>query len=320
MKRIKEEFKMKIRPRGLISLIVTSSLWFNIATAWATTEQASGLNVFNIINAIVAVSAFVLSQLPPIRRMIKGKKLRQVIASQLQFTHDQFGLTYIYMWIDLENIGGKALTIKRLKGFLFLGDKLLQPLETYAYYLTESLSSERQWQIPFSEIALKPDERWSKYIILADTYSYSKDIEVKSKSLLLKIKEDFTKKESERNKKMADISIENRPPIEIEPSLVSDALSIVDKVKKLQIGDYKLLVCAYDDPDDKKNDKKPLAAKGYEFTLYHDQINDIFIDIDKEQYKYGYGLYLHSPLIPKVVYINVRPISSERTQELINSL
>lgn len=291
-----------------------------IATAWAADEKSSSVNVFNIINAIVAISAFVLSQLPPIRKMIKGKRLRQVVARQLQFTHGEFGLTWSYLWIDLENIGGKTITVKRIKGFLFLGDRLLQPLTVDAYYLTESLSSEKPWQLPFSEIALKPEERWSGYIILADSYSYSKDIEMRIKGLILKVKEDATKKEMERNKNMANTPIEKRPPIEVDMTYVNDALNIVDKLKKLQIGDYKLLICTYDDPDDKEDDKKPLATKGYEFTLYQDQVNDIFKDIDRDQYKYGYGLDLPMQVTLKTVYINMRSISKDMTQKLLNIL
>lgn len=296
------------------------SVELGITTAWAADEKASGVTWFNIISAFVAVSAFILSQVPPIKKWFKGKRLRQVVAQQLQFTHGEFGLTWIYLWVDLENIGGKTTTVKRIKGFLFLNDKLLQPLIANTYYLTESLPSATPWTLPFSEIALKPEERWSRYITLVDIDSYTKDIELKIKDLILKIKEDATKKEMERNKNMANTPIEKRPPIEVDMTYVNDALEIVDKLKKLQVGDYKLLICAYDDPDDKEDDKRPLATKGYEFTLYPDQANDIFKDIDKDQYKYGYGLDLPPQDKLKTVYINVRSISKDRTQKLLNSL
>lgn len=317
---LEEDIYMKICSWKLISIIVMLSVGLGITTAWAADEKASGVNWFNIISAFVAVSAFILSQVPPIKKWFKGKRLRQVVAQQLQFIHGEFGLTYIYLWIDLENIGGETIIVKRIKGFLFLNDTLLQPLIANTYWLTESLSSATPWTLPFSEVALKPDERWSRYITLAGIDSYTKDIELKIKDLILKVKEDATKKERERNSKMADTPIEKRPPIEVDMIYVDDALKIVDKLKKIQVGDYKLLICAYDDPDDKEDDKKPLATKGFEFTLYPDQVNDIFKDIDKDQYKYGYGLDLPTQVKLKPVYINIRSISADRTQEILNRL
>lgn len=294
-----------------------------IATAWAADEKSSSVNVFNIINAIVAVSALILSLLPPIKKMFKGKRLRQVVGRQIEFTYASLGLTYIYIWLDLGNNGGQAITIKRIKGFLFLGDKLLQPLTADTYVLTESLLSGTQRNLPIAEIPLKPDERWSRYIILWDSYSYTKDVETRIKNLLSKIKEDTTKKEKEkemeRNRQMTDTPIEKIPLIEVDPTLVNDALKIADELKKLKIGDYKLLICTYDDPEDKEDDKKPLGKLGFEFTLYPDQVNDIFADIDKDRYKCGYGLILPRQLL-NTVPINIRPISKDRTQELLNRL
>lgn len=247
--------------------------------------------------AIIALLALILSQLPPVRQLFKGKKLRMSIADVVQFTH-YFGNTNLSLWIDLENVGAKTITIKRINCFLRRQEQTLQVLTARTFWLTESLSREKPIQLPLPEIGLKPGERWSGYLLFWDTKAWSKAIESKIKSVISKMRDDISSKDAIRDKEMSALPSENRQLVEANPSIMQEINEILRNLKKIEEGEYEIYVAAYETID-----HSPLKILGFDLTIFENDAREIFKDI--KDYKFGFGVHLPSTT-KEWVQVNIR--------------
>jgi hypothetical protein len=236
--------------------------------------------------AFIAILALILSQLPPIKQMIRGKRLRMAIADTANFSH-VFGNTNMSLWVDLENVGGKTITVNRIKCYLTRHDGPTQILNARAYWMTESLPSERQFLLPFAEISLKPGDKWSRFLQFWDTKTWSKSVESKTKSLISKMRVDISTKAMESDKELSAIAMDQRPTVEADISLMQEINDLVRSLKKIEEGDYELLVGAYEE-----STPTPLKMLGFNLTIFENDAREIFEDM--EDYKYGFGLHIPS--------------------------
>jgi hypothetical protein len=249
------------------------------------------MNFFEVINkinwsALLATIALILSQLPPIKQLIKGKRLRMVIADIAQFSH-VFGNTNLSLWIDLENVGAKMITVDRIKCYLTRRDGPTQILNARTYWMTESLTREKQLELPFALISLKPGDKWSGYVHLWDTKAWSKAVESKTKSLISKMRADITTKAMKRDKELTAIPMNERPVVEADLSLMNEINDLVKSLKRIEEGDYELLVGAYEE-----SSPAPIKMLGFNLTIFETDAREIFEDM--EDYKYGFGLHIPS--------------------------
>lgn len=266
------------------------------------------MDLIKVLNAAIAVLAVILSQLPPIRQMLKGKKLRISVADPAQVLH-VFGNTNMSLWIDLENVGGKTISVTRIICIL-ARQGCRQFLTAKTYWLTERLGSDKPLELPLPEIVLKPDERWSGYVHLWDTESWGKTIERRVKSLIVKMRDDLFRKTAKDDKEMSTVPLADRPLIEVDPNLIQEAYDIVRELRTLEASDYELLVAAFDDPQ-----RSPLKILGFRFTLFESDISDVFEDI--EDYRYGYGTVLPARKA-KYVQVTIRAMNEKESEELYN--
>jgi hypothetical protein len=255
---------------------------------------------------------------PIIRQKFRSKKCRQVVANKIQLTH-LFGNTYMTIWIDFENSGGKRITISQIKCFIFRDTTLVQTLNGEYRYLTESLS-QKETQVPLSDISLNPEDRWSGYISLMDTINYTTSIEGGIRTLLDKTRCDRSNKLIQQEREMAEVPNEKRPLIEISPYLVEETLSIVNSLRKLGTGSYHFLLCVYEESDGNENNQKPFQASGFRFSLFDSDVHQIFENIDKEEYRYGYGIDLPARKGLKQVFVRVHSIDHETTNNLLKRI
>ena len=259
----------------------------------------------------IALLALVLSQLPPVRQMIKGKKLRLAIADIAQFTH-VFGNTNMSLWIDFDNVGGQTLTVRRIEAILVRRDGPAQRLTARTYWVTESFSRDKAIELPVAEICLKPGDKWSGYLHFWDTALWSRAIQESVKSLTSKFRDDITAKLSKRDKELAHLSATERPLVEADRGLVEELTDIVKKVKRLEQAEYELFVAAYEHPSD-----PPLRISGFDLTLFQSDVHDIFEDT--ADYKYGFGVHWSSTKT-KYVTVYLRSKSEEESKRRFNQL
>jgi hypothetical protein len=241
--------------------------------------------VVKILTAVVSVAALVLSQLPPIKQLLKGKKLRLAVADRAQLSHF-FGNTNMTLWLDIENVGGRTLTVRSVRCYLLCDGVPVQPLAARTYVITESLSREKPAVVTMPEIALKIGDRWSGYIQLYDNRAWTTDIEHKLKTVIRKIKEDVSAKAIARDDAIR-INPKLTPPgeglVDADQLLLNELVEIKNNLKKVVQGNYSLLVAAYED-----SDGKPLKVLGFEFTLFKEDIGEVFENVD--DWKHGYGI------------------------------
>lgn len=268
------------------------------------------------ISLIALISSLYFS--PIIRQKFKRKKCTQSLANKIQLSH-LLGNTYMTIWIDFGNSGGKRITIYQIKCFIFRQNKLLQSLSGEYRYLTESLSH-KETQVPFSNISLNPEEIWSGYISLTDTENYTTSIEERVRTLLDKTRKDRLNKLAQQEKEMPNVANEKRPLIEISPDLVNEALSIVGSLKKIETGNYEFLLCIYEESGSNENGKKLLQKSGFQFSLFPSDIHEIFESIDKDEFKYGYGIDLPQRKGTNQVFVRVRSLDKDSTNSLLKQI
>ncbi|MGD0036287.1 MAG: hypothetical protein ABSC53_03220 [Bacteroidota bacterium] len=271
------------------------------------------MNIFEAIDwkAIVAILALVLSQLPPIKQMIKGKKLRMAMPAVAQFTH-VFGNTNLSIWLDFDNVGGKTVTVRRIEAILRKINGPKQKVIAKSYWITESLSHDKPTALFLGEIALKPGEKWSAFFNFYDDALWSRDIQSKVSSIKSKFREDINAKVSERDKKMPNVPQNERPLVEADRVLVEEVLGIVRDLKRLEQAEYELIVAAFE-----QSENSPLSILGFDFTLFENDVREIFDDTS--DYKFGYGIHLSSTKT-KYVTINLRPMNEEKVEKLFAEL
>lgn len=265
------------------------------------------------VSPLIGLIALILSQLRPIREMIKGTKLRINVADFAQFYHF-FGNTNMSLWIDLENVGGKSISVREISCFLkSKSSGEIQTVIAKTYWLTLTLGTDNPTELPISEIVLNPGDRWSGYLHFWGRQVFDKSIEIKVKSITKKIRDDIEKKLNQQKKDMSGPPKDELPLVEADPKLINEAEKIVNTLRKLEVDEYDLLVVAYGGT---KN-KSPLKILGYDFTLFETDIRDIFEDI--EDYKYGYGVYLKSEKT-KWVRVQIRSKGQKESEELFKKI
>jgi len=256
---------------------------------------------------VISVAALFLSQLPPIRQMIKGKKLRLATARRVQLFH-VFGNTNMNLWLDLENVGGRDITVRKIQCILVQREGFRHALLAESYWLTESLGRERALELPLSEIPLRPNERWSGYLHFFDANSLTKEIQARQKNAIIGIKDDIEKKL--RTQQLVPTSAPSL--VEAEPSLVQETVDIIRTIRKLQLGDYEMFLVVYEDTNN-----TTIGLLGFDLTLFEKDIREIFEDV--LDYKYGFGIYL-PPRRPVNVWIEIRSKDKEESQKRFNTL
>ncbi len=244
---------------------------------------------------LMAALAIILSQLPPIKQMIRGKKLRMASPERAKIYH-WFGNTHMTLWLDLENIGGRDIRIKEITCLVARRGDYVQTLSARTYWLTESLTQDEGLELPLSEIPLRPGGgRWSGFLHFIDTKTWTMEIETRAKNITTYMEDDINEK---LRAQALTVPPAERIPVEADAQIMSEVTSIVNTVRKLQVGDYQLFVAAYEDTN-----APPLGLLTFDLTLFEKDMRGIFDDL--RDYKYGFGVF-RSPRKPANVMVEIR--------------
>lgn len=105
---------------------------------------------------IVALVAFVCSQIPPLRIAFKKRRLEINVHSRISLNHT-VGNPIIDILVGLRNVGGRKLHVKNLTFHLSRDNKALPDLPAKSFFETGTATN----SVIFIPFTLKPEEQWT---------------------------------------------------------------------------------------------------------------------------------------------------------------
>jgi hypothetical protein len=249
-------------------------------------------------SVIVAALALILSQLPPIRDLIKGTEINISIPEQISLWHF-LGNFQIAMLVDVANVGGTRVAIRKLECLLIdANDKIwLLPAQAYISRQPPSQPHSASPEYLMTRISLKPSDNWSETVRFYRLWTESEEEE--TNDILSSIKS----------------SIQSQLPseklVEANPLLVERAVSFFKRKFDLHKGNYKLVIVA------KNQEDKVIALSGFEMTMFENHVRALVLHAD--QYKFGAGIYypINNPDLS--AWVRVRPMSNKKeVKEIYN--
>jgi len=229
-------------------------------------------------STIIAVFALILSQLPPVRELIKPRELRIFVPEVLFLSH-YMGNLQLWVFLALYNTGGRSLTVQKIECVIVGedGSPWRLPAQTYTPTLAQTAPGQSAPELLMGWISLKPDENWAQTLHFYKVWTIKEEEDVTEISA--NIRTDINVKSKARAK--ANLSFDNSP-IETDPELVKKAKDFFDRKFTLTKGSYTLLIAARSE----KNEM--LLVRGFEFTLFDNQIRSLRASVD--DYKLGWGV------------------------------
>lgn len=219
-------------------------------------------------SAAIAFLAMVLSQLPPIHKLLRRGKLELDVYEKVGVTH-MLGNPNLQLHIILNNTGGKPVTITGLDVFLKQGSKAIGSISGKNYIKTP----EKSGQVLLTKFKLKSGDEWAH---LTNFYNdFSQRDEKECKSLTKRIRDDISDKLEKRPKETTGL-------VEISDSLLTEVRSFSNSHNVWETGEYRLelnVICS---------DSKYNISKSFRFTLYESDSDELKEQIDS--YKYGEGI------------------------------
>lgn len=246
-----------------------------------------------IATAIAAFAALLLSQLPPIRFLIRGRRVQIVMAESVMITH-YLGNVNVVAFLSIVNTGGIAVALADLRCRLVGPDGAQRDLPAQTSISRELPMQQGQAspEFPLGWVTLKPSEQWSQTVRFYEPWSDSDARE--TSDIVQAIRENITTK----------LPPEPTPGYlaEADTPLVDRACRFFGTHFDLQAGPYQLEVAA----------ALPtgcvIAEQHYEFTLHESAVGAL--RTGAEEYKYGAGIYFASSDPRSVAW--VRAVPTER--------
>jgi hypothetical protein len=253
-------------------------------------------------SAVIATVAIVLSQLPPIRQLLAGKKMQLTLRNQLGLSHFLGNLT-AQAFIDMENTGGSSLTIRAIE-CLILGDHQIRRVPVQSYYPRQQQSSPGFQEIPFFPISLKPGEHWAEMARCYQEWSEAQEREISN--IIGSMQKDISEKLKHREYAVPP-KLEFGP-VEVDENLVKRSIIFFEKNFWVDIGNYYFIVAS------KLDDESAIGIKGFSFTIFESHVNTLRSHI--EDYRIGAGVCFPISDQNKNIWVRLKPINDSQAEEL----
>lgn len=240
---------------------------------------------------MIAVVALVLSQLPPVRDLLKPRQLRIVIPDNLTLQH-YMGNIQILSLLSLHNTGGRRITIQKVWCTIRAeeGGQWRLPAQTY---VVQPASGQTSPELFMGWVSLKPGEHWSETVRFFKVWSIQEEEE--ATAISARIRSDISAKLNQRKPEEAN------KVMEAEPELVEEAKHFFEKKFNIAKGSYRLLVAAISDKDEL------VCVRGFDFTLFDHHIRVLRSAL--EDYNVGAGIcYQNVDSAKGNALVRLRPI------------
>lgn len=208
------------------------------------------------LSVIIAFLALIFSQLPPLLNLVKGQKIQILIPSYCILYH-HLGRLRIEIFLSIQNIGGKSVTISKIEGILKSKD--LMRIPAMSYYPSQSNLQE----LLIGWISLKPKEQWAETTRFFNMFSEEE--------------EDFMFKARDY---IESQSGQQTDQVELNENTVIKAKKICKDNFKLKPGDYKFFLIT-------TTDSGKSFVSGCKFSLSKNCIHKLK---NTDDYIYGYGI------------------------------
>lgn len=246
-------------------------------------------------STMIAFLALILSQIPPLRVVFKGIKIKATTTDQISLSHF-LGNINLTFFLSIYNTGGRSVSISKIDCVIkSVNNSLCLHLPAQRYYSRQPPSQPNQQILEYfiGIIPLKPEETWSETVHCFSLWTQKEEEQVNN--LISKIRSDIW----EKKKKFPDPNVW----VEANENDVIEARDFFENKFNLKKGNYYLLVAIISESD------KVLTTCGYNFSLYDNNIHNLRACTGK--YKYGEGIYFPSSDPLAVIYPKLTPMPSE---------
>ncbi|MDE1465393.1 hypothetical protein [Spartinivicinus poritis] len=220
---------------------------------------------------LVACVALILSQLPPLRVLLKKAKLDLELYSRILLYH-KVGNPNVLVHLLLRNVGGSAVRIKKIQLDISRdGEKVISlPAQTYIPDVTKTLQS-----VILASFTLKPEDEWSYHVNFLNYFK--RDEDKKYRDAELSLKDEILKKKE---------SVPQNTLVYASENLVLPFKEIFNSKYVWLPGEYKVTFTVITD------NTKVNIQKTYRFILFESQSDEMKSYVD--DYKTGDGIYFDS--------------------------
>lgn len=233
------------------------------------------------ISIVLSIAAVIISSIQPISTLFHTARIEIEIENELFVSHYFGNLTFGH-FLHIKNSGKASQAISSVHYYIEKKD------EKFRKYLTVQCTNEWEFsdnhhpkQYPFFDMYLTPDQSFSKDVLVYETptQSQQQQMSIIEKDIIDNIRSKDTLKH------YLHVIKEKH---EVDDTLWQKINRIVEtNILGFTIGDYRLIVLAYD-----KNDKLIASNKVYSFTIFESDLKQM--NAITAAYKYGgNGIYYH---------------------------
>lgn len=222
--------------------------------------------------AVVAVLALVLSQLPPVRVLLRQTRLSMQPYDRLNVTH-WLGNPIVNLHVQLLNTGGRPVRVRSLGLELSPdeGAKFSLPAQTY------SRADGTPGSFLFTPFSLEPDKEWANFVGFVAPFSMND--ERTSKQLIKELKADISVKLRDQPQEARD----RKELVEGDAKRVEKLQEFFKSNMRWRSGEYTAVLKLQCDPEQASQVRK------FRFTLFEADIQEL--DERVSRYKIGAGVY-----------------------------
>jgi len=220
---------------------------------------------------LVAFVALILSQLPPIRILIKKAKIDLEIYSKIFITH-KIGNPNLQIHLILRNIGGKRVRVKKIRAVIYRDGNKVMTLPALNYVADQKYNR----QVLLTSFDLNPDEQWCYLTCFLN--AFNRNEEKKYRESEINLKNEIYRKSLESDEKEI---------IHVSDEYIEPFYEIFDEKFNWFPGEYEMEVFIETDSD------KANVYRKYRFTIFESLTDDL--KRHKEGYSTGAGIYWDSP-------------------------
>ncbi len=221
---------------------------------------------------VVAALALILSQLPPVRLLLRRAALAVEPYDRLNPTHF-LGNANVDLHVQLRNTGGRAVRVRALSLAVTRDDGVTVMLPGQAFARQETPGN----QLILTPFVLGPGQEWANFVRFFIPFSPA--VERESKALIKNLRNDINAKLDAR---IPEAKARNEL-VEADTASVEPLVAFFRRNRFWLPGEYSARLVATCEPP------RASVTRHFRFTLFESDVQDL--DERTSRYKYGAGVY-----------------------------